>query len=145
MKKLLIVLLLTLTLYFAAAAQKPKPKSQTLPANTVALIGEDPDTLLSIKPINARFKALLGKSYSDFMDSFETRGPFERKGNYLFSSGCLIHACTHLESAVAIDLVNHTIHAAIFRENEKVKYFNEDRRRTPSAIKEWANNLTAKK
>ncbi len=142
MKKLLVILLIIFTLQVAAPAQKAKPKIRTLPANTAQMTGEYPDTLLDNKVIKRRFKTLLGKNYSAFMDSFETTRPFEKKGNYLFSSGCLIHACLHLESAVVVDLINKTIHAAIFRQDEKVKYFNEDNRQTPAAIKDWAKNLT---
>ena len=75
------------------------------------------------------------------MESFETLNPVTKEGNYLFSSGCLIHACTHLESAMAIDVVNDAIHAAIFRQDEKTRYFNEDGRATPGVIRDWANNL----
>jgi len=75
------------------------------------------------------------------MESFETLSPVTREGHYLVSSGCLIHACTHLESAIAVDLVNRTIHAAIFRQDEKTRYFNEDGRATPVVIRDWANNL----
>lgn len=113
-----------------------------LPAGIARMTGEYPDKVLDDKVIKKRFKTLLGKSYASFMDSFETYSPLERKGNVLFSRGCLIHACTHLESAVAIDLVNKTIHAAIFRQDEKVRYFNEGNRKTPAAIRNWANNLT---
>src|SRR5205085_285843 len=56
--------------------------------------------------------------------------------------GCLIHACTHLESAIAIDLVNKTIHLAIFRQVEKTRYFNEDGKQTPEVIRDWANHLS---
>jgi len=64
-----------------------------------------------------------------------------KEGNFLFSSGCLIHACTHLESAIAVDLVNQTVHAAIFRQDEKTQYFNEGGAATPAVIKDWAGNL----
>jgi hypothetical protein len=57
--------------------------------------------------------------------------PIEKDGNILFSSGCLIHACTHLESAIAIDLVKNTIHAAIYNEEKKTGYFNEKGGKTP--------------
>ena len=75
------------------------------------------------------------------MESFETLNPVRKEGNFLFSSGCLIHACTHLESAIAVDLVRQTVHAAIFRQNEKTRFFNEGGTATPAVIKDWAGNL----
>lgn len=86
-------------------------------------------------------RKLLGKEYASFMESFETLTPVTKEGRFLFSSGCLIHACTHLESAVAVDLVNRTIHAAIFRQGEKIRYFNEGGKPTPKVIRGWADNL----
>ena len=94
--------------------------------------------------IKVRLKKLLGKkNYASFLESLETLNPIEKNGGILFSSGCLIHACTQLESAVAIDLVNKTIHAGIFRRNEKTKYFNENGRKSPKALKSWADRLEA--
>jgi len=46
-------------------------------------------------------------------------------------------------TAVAIDLVNKTLHAGIFRWNEKTKYFNENGRKTLKALKSWADGLKA--
>jgi hypothetical protein len=86
-------------------------------------------------------KKLLGSKYDSFMESFETLTPVTREGNVLFSSGCLIHACTHLESAIAIDLDHRTIHTAIFRQNETTRYFNEGGKATPRVIRAWANHL----
>jgi len=76
------------------------------------------------------------------MESFETLSPVKKEGNFLFSTGCLIHACTHLESAIAVDLVNRTVHAAIFRQDEKTRYFNEGGKATPKVIRGWANHLS---
>jgi hypothetical protein len=105
------------------------------------MAGQDSDSLLRNTAIKARMKKLLGKKYDSFMESFETLNPVERERAFLFSSGCLIHACTHLESAIAIDLIHKTIHAAIFRQNKKTSYFNEDGLATPRIIRVWANNL----
>ena len=81
------------------------------------------------------------KNYEDFKESWETLNPIVKKGNILFSSGCLIHACGHAESAIAIDLVNKTIHVGIFREDEKTRYINENKRKTPQAMKTWGKRL----
>ncbi len=141
MKKLLLILLITLTLSAIVSAQS-NAKRPPLPPNVAKMKGEYPDKLLKISAVKSRMKTLLGKNYEDFFDSFETNRQFERKGNFLFSHGCLIHACTHLESAIAVDLVNKTIHIGIFRENEPVKTFNENGRKTPKLLANWASNLT---
>lgn len=143
MKRTASLLLITLVACFSATAQTVKARRPALPTDIAAVAGQDSDSLLKNPVIKARMKKLLGDKYDSFMESFETLNPVAKEGNYLFSSGCLIHACTHLESAIAVDLVNRTIHAAIFRQDEKTGYFNEGGRATPAVIKDWADNLRA--
>ena len=135
------LLLIALVSCFSATAQAARTRHPALPSDIAALAGQDSDSLLKNPVIEARMKKLLGNKYDSFMESFETLNPVTREGGFLFSAGCLIHACTHLESAVAIDLGNKTIHAAIFRQDEKTKYFNEDGKATPEVIRRWAGNL----
>jgi hypothetical protein len=142
MKRTASLLLITLVSCFAATAQTAKTRYPALPSDIAVLAGQDSDSLLKNPVITARMKKLLGNKYASFMESFETLNPVKREGNFLFSTGCLIHACTHLESAIAIDLGNKTIHAAIFRQDEKTKYFNESGKATPKVIRGWADNLT---
>lgn len=141
MKRTASLLLVILVSCFSATAQTAKTKRPTLPSDIAAMAGQDSDSLLKNPVIKARMKKLLGKKYDSFMESFETLNPVTREGHYLFSSGCLIHACTHLESAIAVDLVSRTVHAAIFRQDEKTIYFNEGGKATPEVIRGWANNL----
>jgi hypothetical protein len=141
MKRTAFLLLVTLVSCFSATAQTAKTTRPALPSDISAMVGQDSASLLKHPAIQTRMKTLLGNKYGSFMESFETLNPVKRKGNYLFSSGCLIHACTHLESAIAVDLVNRRIHAGIFRQDEKTRFFNEDRKTTPRVIRGWANNL----
>ena len=141
MKRTASLLLITLVSCFCAFAQTAKTARPALPSGIAAVAGQDSDSLLKNPVIKARMKRLLGDKYKSFIESFETLNPVEKKGNLLFSSGCLIHACTHLESAIAVNLTNNTIHAAIFRQDEKTRYFNEGGKATPEVIKDWANNL----
>jgi hypothetical protein len=141
MKLPAFILSITSLMCFSVMAQTTKTKRPALPTNIAVMAGQDSDKFLNNPAIKTRMKKLLGKEYALFMESFETLNPITKKGNFLFSSGCLIHACTHLESAIAIDLINKTIHVAIFRQNEKDKYFNEDGKATPKVIRNWANNL----
>lgn len=141
MKRTASLLLITLVSCFSAAAQTAKTRRPTLPSDIAAIAGQDSESLLNNPVIKARMKKLLGHKYEAFMESFETLNPVTKKGHYLFSSGCLIHACTHLESAIAVDLVSRTVHAAIFRQDEKTRYFNEGGKATPEVIRDWANNL----
>jgi hypothetical protein len=139
MKKFIFVLFLSAIFGLTVFAQ-----TSTLPANISKWNGADSDKILNNVKIKSRLKKLMGaKNYADFMESWETLNPIVKKGNFLFSSGCLIHACGHLESAIAIDLVNQTIHAAIYRQDEKTKYFNENGRKTPRVLKNWVNHLIA--
>lgn len=142
MKPIICLFLITAIFGISAFAQKTKPKVVELPAGIADWSGEDSDKILNDPVIKTRLKKLLGKkNYAAFMESFETVAPIEKDGDILFSSGCLIHACTHLESAIAIDLVNNTIHAAIYNEEKKTRYFNERGSQTPEAISNWANRL----
>ena len=141
MKRTASLLLITLVSCFSATAQTAKTTRPALPSDISAMAGQDSDNLLKNPAIQARMKKLLGNKYDSFMESFETLNPITSEGRYLFSSGCLIHACAYLESAIAVDLVNRTIHAAIFRRDEKTRYFNEGGKATPGVIRGWANNL----
>jgi hypothetical protein len=143
MKKLIIILFVLVSAFGAFA--QTKSQYPDLPVNLAKWNGADSDKILKNPAIKTRLKNLLGKkSYAAFLESWETQNPIIKKGNFLFSSGCLIHACGHAESAMAIDFVNQTIHVSIFRETEKTKYFNEKGRKTPASIKNWANRLSQK-
>jgi hypothetical protein len=141
MKRRASLLLVILVSSLAATAQTAKTRHPALPSGIAEMSGQDSDSLLKNPAIKARMKRLLGNKYVSFMESFETLSPVTKEGDYLFSSGCLIHACTHLESAIAVDLVKRTIHAAIFRQNKKTRIFNEGGQATPEVIRKWADNL----
>ncbi|HUQ32558.1 MAG TPA: hypothetical protein VM095_10590 [Pyrinomonadaceae bacterium] len=140
MKRTASLLLMTIVLCFSAIAQTAKTRRPALPSD-IAAAGQDSDSLLKNPVIKTRMQRLLGKKYGSFMESFETLNPVTREGRFLFSTGCLIHACTHLESAIAVNLSNNTIHAAIFRQDERTVYFNEGGKATPVVIRDWADNL----
>lgn len=141
-----IIFLFIITAIFGASvfAQNVKPTPPALPDSIAEWDGENSDKILNDAVIKTRLKKLLGKkNYAAFFESFETLTPIKKNGDILFSSGCLIHACQHLESAVAIDLVNKTIHAAIYREGKRTKFFNESGAKTPQAMTNWANRLNS--
>src|SRR5438128_10769011 len=140
MKRTTLILLIALVSSLSALAQTAKSRHPALPSDISAAAGQGSDSLLKNHVITARMRKLMGKQYASFMESFETLTPVTKEGNFLFSTGCLIHACTHLESAIAIDLQKRTIHAAIFRQDERTRYFNEGGRATPKVIRAWANH-----
>ena len=142
MKPFIFVFLISASLGVAAFAQNVKPKAAALPADIAKWKGKTSDKILDNADIKIRLKKLLGrKNYTSFLESFETLSPIEKNGDVLFSSGCLIHACGHLESAIAIDFSKNTIYVAIYRENEKTKHFKESGGRTPEFITNWVNRL----
>jgi hypothetical protein len=146
MKHFFFVFLITAIFGTAAFAQNTKSKIAALPADAVNWTDSDSSRILDNALIKTRLKQLLGKkNYAAFLESFETRTPIIKNGNVLFSSGCLIHACTHLESAVAIDLKNNTVHAALYNDEVKPKFFNERNSATPQEITQWINNLLSYK
>lgn len=146
MNRIILFFLIILIISFSAMAQTAnKSKVAALPINISKMSGKDSLDLLNNPTIKSRLRNLLGKkNYADFLESWETVNPIVKKGNFLFSSGCLIHACGHIESAMAIDLTNKTIHVGIFREQKKTRFFNERRRKTPLVIKNWATRLLQK-
>ena len=126
----------------SALSQAAQPKTTALPAGIIDWSGEDSDKLLNNDVIKTRLKKLLRSAgYASFMESFETLTPISKYDDFLFASGCLIHACTHLESAIAIDVKNNIIHAAIFNDENPTSYFNERGSKTPRSIVDWAKNL----
>ena len=139
MKKLFIIFFVLVCVWSLSAQTSTK-----LPVNIANWKGQDSDKILKNATVKSRLKKLLGKkNYADFLESWETLNPISKKGNFLFSSGCLIHACGHAESAIAIDLGTKTIHVGIFREGERTRFFNEKRRSTPKVISSWARRLIA--
>lgn len=146
MNRVFLLSLIIAAISFSAMAQTAnKSKVAALPINILKMNGKDSLDLLNNPTIKARLRNLLGKkNYADFLESWETSNPVVKKGNFLFSSGCLIHACGHIESAIAVDLVNKSIHVGIFREQEKTRFFNESGRKTPAVIKNWASRLLQK-
>ena len=140
MKKIILAFFIFTIFGLTAFAQ-----NSALPAKMAKWNGAEADKILTNEIIKSRLQNLLGeKNYADFMEAWESQTSIVKKGNFLFASGCLIHACGHIESAVAIDLVNQTIHAGIYRDTEKPRYFNENSRKTPLPIRNWANHLTQK-
>ena len=141
--KITIFTFLLIALFATSSfAQKTKAKVNPLPAGISGWSGQDSDKLLQNPIIKARLKTLLGKkNYASFTESFETLTPISKDGNVLFASGCLVHACTHLESAIAIDIKANTIHAAIYNEEKPTSYFNERGSKPPAAIEAWAARL----
>ncbi len=143
MRKVIFLFSITALFGIAVFAQNVKPKISALPVGIADWKGADSDKILNDAVIKIRLQKLLGKkNYAAFLESFETISPIEKDGDILFSSGCLIHACGHLESAVAIDTVNNSIHAAIYNEQKKTVYFNERGSQTPKSIADWAKHLS---
>lgn len=146
MNRVFLFFLIITAISFSLMAQTvSKSKVPALPIKISKMNGKDSHDLLNEPIIKSRLRNLLGtKNYANFLESWETSNPVVKKGNFLFSSGCLIHACGHVESAIAVDLFNKTIHVGIFREQEKTRFFNERGRKTPSVIKNWAARLLQK-
>ncbi len=142
MKLILYTTLVAGILSISVFSQSSKPTATALPAGIATWGGEYSDKLLNNSIIEARLKKLMGsKNYSEFIESFETLTPISKDGDILFASGCLIHACTQLESAIAVNFKDNTVHAAIFDTEKPTRYFNERGSKTPKAIVDWATSL----
>ena len=129
-----------------ASAKKCLPDFAELedefPADIANWSGQNGDKILAYPAIYNRLNTLLGEeNYKSFLEYFESNNPIEKRGNLVFTSGCMYRACTHVESAIAIDLTTNAIHAAIFNEVEGTKYFNENGSKTPEPIIKWAKRL----
>jgi hypothetical protein len=145
MKRISFCFLMVLMCSLGFTAQTKTPNHK-FPAEISKITAADSQELLENPAIKMRLKKLLGtKNYEAFTSSFETVSPVEKKGAFLFSSGCIIHGCSNAESAIAVDLTNNTIHAAIYDRTKPTKFFNENRRKTPKVIRGWANRLASLK
>lgn len=139
--KRIILLIVTFAICAACTLSIAAQAKAELPANIADMAGKDSADLLGDPTVESRLKNLMGDAgFDSFKESFETVTPVTKTGTFLFTSGCLIHACSQVESAIAIDLKNKTVHTAIFRRGEKTKFFNENKK-TPKAIKDWASRL----
>ncbi len=142
MKSIIFLLLISGIFGIPGLAQNPRSTASALPSGSANWNGEDSSKILNDPVIKARLRKLLGKTnYASFMESFETLTPITKDGNVLFASGCLIHACTHLEAAIAIDLGNNTIHAAIYNDKKPTRFFDERGIKSPKPVIAWAKNL----
>jgi hypothetical protein len=137
MKKLLAVCFITMAVCLAANAQS-KP---SLPNNLTKYVGKYPDDLMKVASVKNRLKTLLGKNYSKFYSYINVQSPMSKSGDFIFGSGCLPHSCTISEAAFAIDVKNKRVHAVIYSQNVKPKYFNEDNSETPQVILDWVKDL----
>ncbi len=129
---------------FSFAQEKKVAISQTadLPADIAEWSGRDSDEILENAVIKLRLQNMMGNAdYESFSEYFETITRIEKRGDFLFAGGCMIHACMHLESAIAINLKNKTVHTAIFDETKETKFFNENESKTPEPILAWAKRL----
>ncbi len=109
-------------------------------------VGKDSGELLEKPEIKSRLKKLLGeKDYASFRQNFEVGSPIKKEGDFLFASGCMLRACTRLESALALNVKNKTIHVAIFDQIKETKFFNENNSQTPEIITNWAKCLESSK
>lgn len=145
MKRIGFCFLMVLICSLGLAAQT-KTENNKFPAEISKMTDADSHELLENAAIKMRLRKLLGaKNYEAFTASFETVSPVEKKGAFLFSSGCIIHGCSNAESAIALDLTNNTIHVAIYDRTKPTKFFNENRRKTPKVIRDWSNRLMSLK
>ena len=134
--RLLFVLTL-LSVSVPAASGQSAAKRPVLPINLSKYIDEYPAALMKVPAVKARLRALLGKRYPDFVISIDVQSPMKKVGDFLFTNGCMPHACTINEAAFAIDLVNKRIHAVIYDSDRPAVYFNEDKKPTPQVLLDW--------
>ncbi|MEZ5345980.1 MAG: hypothetical protein R2681_10545 [Pyrinomonadaceae bacterium] len=142
MRSAMFAFLLVVFFGISSFAQVSKNELSKLPAGIEDWNENDSEKVFEDPVIAARLKLLLGEAdHAVFLESFETRRPLDKKDGIIFVSGCMIRACSHLESAIAIDLAANTIHAAIFNEIEETRFFNEKESETPQIIAVWSKRL----
>lgn len=89
--------------------------------------------------MKARLKTLLGGNYQDFMDRMAVQTPIEKVDGTIFLHGCMAHACTFEEAAMAITLPDQKLHCATLSKpldgKPVVKVFNENNTPEPASLK----------
>jgi hypothetical protein len=118
----------------ATVLAQPPAKRPPLPANLAKYVGESSGALMNVPAVKSRLKTLLGKRYTDFVESTSVQAETKMVGDFLLASGCMAHACTIMEAAFAIDMKNKRIHAVLYEKDKPPLYFNEDRAPTPQVL-----------
>lgn len=141
---MLAVSFILIAFCFTISAQTNKTSRPALPNNLAKYVDEYPDKLMKVAAVKTRLKTLLGKNYSKFDSYITVQSPMNQVGDFLFASGCLPHSCTISEAAFAIDMKNKRIHAVIYNQNLKPKFFNEDKAETPQVLLDWLKEFETK-
>jgi hypothetical protein len=121
-----------------AVNAQPSTRRPALPVNLAKFVDKYPGDLMLVPAVKTRMRALLGKRYSEFVQSIDVQAPMTKVGDFLLGSGCLPHSCTINEAAFAVDIVNKRVHAAIFVKDKSTAYFNEDKKPTPQVLLDWS-------
>jgi hypothetical protein len=142
MRRTIIILGLLLFAGVSVSAQPPA-KRPDLPAKLAKYVDESPGELMNVPVVKSRLRMLLGKRYTDFVESISVQAPIRMAGGFLFASGCMAHACTIMEAAFAIDVKNKRIHAVLYEKDKPPLYFNEDKSPTPQVLIDHVAELKA--
>ncbi|KAA2239785.1 hypothetical protein F0L74_26710 [Chitinophaga agrisoli] len=93
--------------------------------------------LLQKQPLNQRYRQLLGKDTTLFLQRLQVAPPIELDGTILYNDGCKPHNCASDEAAIAINMTRDIIYIGI-AVNGRVKLYAENQDTAfPQRLLEW--------
>ena len=143
LKKLIFTIFLTAIVSCLPIFAQSGERTPALPKNLASYENKYPMELFKNAAVKKRLRALLGKSYNDFMEAIDTQSAMEKNGDLLIGQGCAKGLCTIYEAMIVIDLKSKTIHCGIVGTALKPKYrkFSESPKNIPAVLTDWANQL----
>jgi hypothetical protein len=146
MKKIFFFLLLSLAIYVGCgdkgsnstaenATASPEVKAETKPEATAPVATQSPQAegnlayllklngqypfdakVLQTEPLKSRLKAFLHNDFAALEERLGTSEPILVEGDIFFTAGCMPHACSVEECAIAIDVKKDNIYVAIMQD-----------------------------
>lgn len=99
--------------------------------------------VLETDPLKSRLKAYLKGDYKLLQDRLQTSEPIEVKGEIFFTSGCMSHACTIEECAIAVDVKNDNVFVGILQDGKATLRAEKANTTAPEVLTKWVAEKNA--
>ena len=93
--------------------------------------------VLETDPLKSRLKASLKGDFKLLTDRLGTSEPIEVQGDIFFTSGCMPHACTVEECAIAVDVKNDNVFVAILQDGKVSERPEKANTTAPEIFQKW--------
>jgi hypothetical protein len=134
----------------AAPAATPENNAAATDANAAATTASNLAYLLKLKgqypfdakvletdPLKSRLKAALKGDFKLLTERLQTSDPIEVQGDIFFTAGCMPHACSVEECAIAVDVKNDNVFVAILQDGKISERPEKANTTAPEVFKKW--------